>query len=357
MHALSKRMPDTVFYGIGGDAMAASGLRALYHSNNLAFLGFTEVVKHLPFIARARNTVAAFAAKNNITTAILIDYPGFNLSLARKLHNQGVSIVYYISPQLWAWGRGRINKIKRLVAKMLVVFPFEAEMYRKVGISAVFVGHPLVEKMNRYPYITREALYQKYGIAKGKELLLLMPGSRRQEVSNLLPPMLAAARQLAAETGLHPVIATAPGMAADAFAEAPGEFTIAAGNTYDFMKYAAAGIIKSGTSTLEAGLHALPMVIVYKTSALTYRIGKRLVRIANIGLANIVAGETVVPELIQDAVTPGAIAGAVRTVLQPGERRRITEKFTGLKQTLGSSSASENAAREIQQFLESRERD
>ena len=157
-------------YGIGGDKMKAAGMNIVYHINKMAFLGFAEIIKHLPFIRKVQNDLIKVVKEKNIKNVVLIDYPGFNLSIAKKLKAFGVNIIYYISPQVWAWGAGRINKMKKLVDKMLVVFPFEEELYKKHGVDVEFVGHPLLERISEYNFLTREQLFEKFNLEKGKEI-------------------------------------------------------------------------------------------------------------------------------------------------------------------------------------------
>jgi lipid-A-disaccharide synthase len=207
---LRKTNPHLQAFGIGGDELIKNGLTALYHINNMAFMGFAEVIRHLPFIAKVKRELAALVKEKNITTAILIDYPGFNLNFARLLKKMNVKIIYYISPQLWAWGKGRISKIKKLVNTMLVVFPFEETMYRGYGIKAEFVGHPLVEQIDAYHVINRQELYAKYGLKEDKDILLVLPGSREQEVRLIYPAIAEGVEKLAKKYDMQIVLACAP---------------------------------------------------------------------------------------------------------------------------------------------------
>ncbi len=196
---LKKLDAGLTFFGIGGEKMCEQGMNILYHINKMAFLGFTEVVKHLPFIKKVQADLLAVAKKEEIKNVVLIDYPGFNLNIAKKLKKNGMKIIYYISPQLWAWGSGRMKKIKRLVNKMLVVFPFEEKLYKSNNIDVEFVGHPLVDRINEYQFLSKEELFSKFDLDRSKELLLLMPGSRKHEVEKLFPQIIKAARKLVDE--------------------------------------------------------------------------------------------------------------------------------------------------------------
>lgn len=350
---LRKLEPDINVYGLGGDRMKEAGMNILYHIKRMAFLGFAEVVKHLPFIKQVQSDLIQVIKAENIKYAVLIDYPGFNLNFAKKLKHIGVKVIYYISPQIWAWGGGRIKKIKRLVDKMLVVFPFEEDLYKKNNVNVELVGHPLIERIHEYKFLSREELWKKFNFDE-KEILLVMPGSREHEVEKIFPEVIKAAERIASEFNLQIVVACSTNIDEDVFNNSADskKFTVVKGFTYDLMKYAKLGIIKSGTSTLEAGLFELPMVIVYKTSKLTYLIGKNLVRVDNIGMANIISGEKVVPELIQNDVNENTIYSECKKILTDKILYEdIKRKFNLLKEKLGSAGASARAAKIIYSIL------
>jgi lipid-A-disaccharide synthase len=350
---LRKLEPDINVYGLGGDRMKEAGMNILYHIKRMAFLGFAEVVKHLPFIKQVQSDLIQVIKAENIKYAVLIDYPGFNLNFAKKLKHIGVKVIYYISPQIWAWGGGRIKKIKRLVDKMLVVFPFEEDLYKKNNVNVELVGHPLIERIHEYKFLSREELWKKFNFDE-KEILLVMPGSREHEVEKIFPEVIKAAERIASEFNLQIVVACSTNIDEDVFNNSADskKFTVVKGFTYDLMKYAKLGIIKSGTSTLEAGLFELPMVIVYKTSKLTYLIGKNLVQVDNIGMANIISGEKVVPELIQNDVNENTIYSECKKILTDKILYEdIKRKFNLLKEKLGSAGASARAAKIIYSIL------
>jgi len=303
--------------GVGGDRMKQAGVEIIYHINNLAFLGFAEVVKHIPFIRKVQSDLIKIINEKNIKNIILIDYPGFNLNFAKKIKPLGVKIIYYVSPQVWAWGKGRIKRIKNLVRKMFVVFPFEEKLYLDEGIDVEFVGHPLLERISNYDFLPKEKFFKMYELNPGKEILLILPGSRNHEVERIFPAVIEAALKLSKEFNLQTVVAGASGIDEKLFNKIsePNEYRVIKDHNYELMKYSKFGIIKSGTSTLEAGLFGLPMVIVYKTSLLTYYIGKNLVNLKNIGMANIISGEDIVPELIQDKVNPESIYNEAKKIL------------------------------------------
>jgi lipid-A-disaccharide synthase len=337
-------------FGIGGDRMIEAGMQPAYHIDKMAFLGFAEVIKHLPFIKKVKKELLEIVVSKKITTVVLIDYPGFNLSIARELKKIGVKIIYYISPQIWAWGAGRIKKIKALVDKILVILPFEEIIYTKADVPVEFVGHPLLDRINEYKFLTREELNTKFGLDPSKDILLLLAGSRKHEVEKIFPEVIKAAGSLAGDFNLQTVVACSSNIDEAFFHELTGVkgLTVIKGHTYDFMKHSLLGIIKSGTSTLEAGLFQLPMVIVYKTTQLTYVIGKNLVKLNNIGLVNIVAGETIVPELIQqDASSNNIYRECSRLITNKDYYNNIKNKLAAVKDKLGVSGASERAARSV----------
>jgi lipid-A-disaccharide synthase len=340
--------------GIGGNKMKAERLDVIYHIDQMAFLGFTEVVKHIPFIRKVQRTLLELVVKRKIRYAVLIDYPGFNLSMAKKLKAKGVKIIYYVSPQIWAWGKNRINKMVSLVDKMLVVFPFEKVLYEKKEIDAEFTGHPLVERVNRYNFLSKEELYSRFDLEKNKELILIMPGSRNQEIKKIFPESIKASARLAEKFDLQIVVACSENMSENDFNDFKSitSFKVIRGLNFDLMKYAKFGIIKSGTSTLEAGYFSLPMIIVYRTSFLSYLIGRQLITLDRIGMVNIILDEKVVPELIQSDVNEQKISNEAEKILSD-ERyyNSIKEKLDGIKNKLGSENASENAAKIISEII------
>lgn len=350
---LKKLDKNINIFGLGGDRMSSAGMNIVYHIKRMAFLGFAEVVKHIPFIRRVQNELIQLIKRENIKFAVLIDYPGFNLNFAKKLKHIGVKIIYYVSPQIWAWGGGRINKIKKFIDKMLVVFPFEEDLYKKNDVNVELVGHPLVERIAEYKFLDRSELLKKFNLTEN-EILLVMPGSREHEVDKIFPEVIKAAERIAKEYNLQVVIACSSNIDEKILRDSSiwKEYKIIKGFTYDLMKNSRLGIIKSGTSTLEAGLLGLPMVIVYKTSLLTYLIGKTLVQVDNIGMVNIISGEMVVPELIQHNVNEKTIYSECKKILSDRSLNdKIKRKLALLKEKLGSTGASGNAARIIYSLI------
>jgi len=340
--------------GIGGERMKLAGVEIIYHINKLAFLGFAEVVKHIPFIRKVQNELIEIIKEKNIKNIILIDYPGFNLNFAKKIKPLGVKIIYYVSPQIWAWGSGRIKRIKNLVRKMFVVFPFEEKIYNAAGVDVEFVGHPLLERIDKYDFLPREKFFRMYELETGKEILLILPGSRKHEVERIFPAAIEAAMKLSREFNLQIVVAGTSGIDEKLYKNiSPSDdYKLVKDYNYELMRYSKFGIIKSGTSTLEAGLFGLPMVIVYKTSLLTYFIGKNLVNLKNIGMANIISGENVVPELIQDKVNPDSIYNESKKILSNSDLyNSIKNKLLEINKKLGEKGAVRKTAESIYSLI------
>ncbi len=350
---LKEKEPDIEVYGIGGEQMIKAGMRAIFHINELAFLGFTEVARHLPKIFAVRKATLRFIEENGIKTVLLIDYPGFNLNLAKKLKARGVKVLYYISPQLWAWGSSRAKKMKARIDKLFVVFPFETDFFARYGIKAEFVGHPLIERIENYKFERKEDFLNRYGLEAGKKILLLMPGSRKHEVRLILPEMYKAAKRLAKKFDLQIAISASQNIDEEyyrLFAEPQAR--IITGKAYELFKYSKFGLIKSGTSTLEAALFGLPFIVLYKTGRLTYAIGKALVKIETIALANIVAGEKIVEELIQAEANEEKIYETASKILSDESRiSEIKEKLSRTKAKLSASSAQSDLAERVLEEL------
>jgi lipid-A-disaccharide synthase len=347
---LIKTDPSIHIYGIGGEKMKSAGMNILYPIDRLAFLGFAEVIKHLPFIKKVQREIIQLVKEKEIKNAILIDYPGFNLSIAKKLKKFGVNIYYYISPQIWAWGAGRVEKIRALVNKMIVVLPFEKEFYNKNNVAVEYVGHPLIERINDFKLLSRNDFYNKFNLDSSKEILLILPGSRKDEITRIFPDAVKAAGRLMDEFNLQTVVACSDNIDTDILTNHASsiKFKVIKGHNYDLMNLAKIGIIKSGTSTLEAALFSLPMVIVYKTSFITYLIGRNLIKLDNIGMANIIAGEKIVPELIQNQANAQNIYMECRKILSDDDLySSIKRKLLLLKGKLGSPGASYKAAQII----------
>ncbi len=351
LKALKQLNPNLQFWGIGGNNLAENGMELLFHLERLAFLGVGEVVRHLPFIRRVMKTMEKQARERRPACAILIDYPGFNLSLAARLKKLNIPIVYYISPQLWAWGKHRVKKIKKYVDKMLVLFPFEKTFYAQYGIQAEYVGHPLVDKhFSHLPKQFKE-------VKAGSEILGVLPGSRRNEIEALLPKMLKTAALLQQQKQIQrTLVLKVPHLPQELYQnilnEVGTQAEIVEEPMYRFLPQLDVALVTSGTATLETAYFAVPMVIVYHVNALTYWLGRMLVKVDHIGLANIVAEEEIAPELIQNDFTPQRAAALLKEMLNPQKNKSVREKMLVVRKKLGEPGASQRAARIIHRFLE-----
>jgi lipid-A-disaccharide synthase len=348
---LKRRHPKLEIFGVGGDRMKAAGMQLIYHINELSFMGFAEVLRHLPIIRSVKRALEMVLKFRRPDVLLLIDYPGFNLPFAATAKRNGVKVVYYISPQVWAWHRSRIKRMRGVVDKMLVIFPFEADLYRKEGVDAEFVGHPLLEVLRSN--LDRKGFFKRYDLDPNRKLLGLFPGSRLQEVENIFPEMLKGARMIAREQEMQIAVAVAPTLDEkhfQPFYNLEGIHLIK-GATYEAMDHSDFALVTSGTATLETALFTTPMVVVYKTSWLTYLIGRAMVRIKNIGLVNIVAGKRIVPELIQHRATGANLAREALKILR-NESVLITmrEELSKVRERLGEIGASQRVAERIVQM-------
>ena len=349
---LRREHEDLEVMGLGGDRLQSENVRLLAHLRDLAVVGLFEVLSHLRRIKRLFDSVVEEAARVRPDVAVLIDYPDFNLRLAQKLRKLGIPVVYYVSPQLWAWRRGRIKDVKRDVAKMLVIFPFEEAIYREASVPVTFVGHPLVDHVK--PPEDRSAFVRKLGLDPARPVVALLPGSRNKEVGFNLPPMVGAVRLLRERRPeLQFVLAAAPHLRASALQEATDAgIAIQEGVTRDILAAARVGIVASGTATVETALTLTPMVVVYRLSALTYTLGKPLVSVSNYAMVNLIAGRMVVPELIQGDFTPMRVCEETLRILDDGvPRAAMLDALREVRTKLGSGGATRKAAAEVGAFL------
>jgi len=346
---LKKRLPNVDIFGIGGDAMQAEGMELLYHVNNLSVMGFVEVLKHLPVIRDVERSLEHCLDDRHPQIVVLIDYPGFNLRFAKKAKRRKVKLLYYIGPQVWAWNKGRIKEMKRYIDQVNVILPFEADMYRKEGVDAEFVGHPLLERLSST--LTKEEFFRRFNLDPARKLLALLPGSRVQEVRNILPTMLNAAERLRNKGLAQGAIGVAPGLPRDlviSLAASRRDITLVEDATYALMEHADAAIVTSGTATLETALFGTPMIVVYKTSPLTFFIGKLLVKVPHIGLANIVSGRRVVPEFIQHQMTVESLTHELERMLcDASYASRIRADLAIVRTKLGEPGASARVAENV----------
>lgn len=345
---LKRRRPDAEIFGIGGDKMRDAGMMLVYHIREMSFMGFVEVIRHLPLIRSVEKTLEQLLTLKRPDAVVLIDYPGFNLRFARIAKRRGIKVIYYISPQVWAWKKGRVKKMKSIIDKMLVVFPFEVPIYEKEGIPVEFVGHPLMEEMDKER--SRTEFYDAYGLDKKKEFIAVIPGSRKQEIRKLFPVMLNAAIEIAG-IQKHVVVAMAPNMTMEEYridGYTNAQVTFVQHATHEVMKYAEFAFVTSGTATLETACSGTPMIVVYKTSPITYWIARIVVRIKNIALVNIVAGKTIVPELIQGDVTVTKLVDEAGKILaQPERVTAMKKELDAVREKLGHAGASAKCAEAI----------
>ncbi|MGD1151703.1 MAG: lipid-A-disaccharide synthase [Syntrophales bacterium] len=349
VQAMHKIDPEIRFYGVGGRNLKEAGVELIADAADMAVVGLTEVVSKLGMILKVMAQLKASLKKDRPDLLILIDYPDFNLPLARAAKKYGVKVFYYISPQVWAWRRGRIGKIKKIVDRMAVILPFEANLYREAGVDATFVGHPLLDVV-RTKYPRKEAL-RRFDLREGVTTVGILPGSRQSEVTRLLPVMLGAAAII--KEKIKPVQFVLPladtldiAFVSQIIAKYPVAVRLIPNEVYDVIGCTDIAMVASGTATLETALMETPMIIIYKVSAPSYYVGKMVIDVDHIGLVNIIAGKEIVPELIQFEASPEKIAAEVMDILAAKERmERIKAELKKIRDMLGSHGAAERVAR------------
>jgi lipid-A-disaccharide synthase len=333
---------------IGGRRLEEAGARLIFPMEKLSVVGLSEAISRVPSLIKAYFAVRGRLRRTSPHLFIPVDFPGFNLRLAGAARSAGVPVMYYIAPQIWAWGAGRINTLKKVVDRMAVVLPFEEELYREHGIAADFVGHPLAG--NVHPSVGRATFRAENGFGAEDPLVGLLPGSRWHEVERLLPPMLEAFKQLKkSRPACRAAIALAEEIPSEKVRGIAREVglnpKILTGRTYDLIESSDAIIAASGTVTLEAAILETPMVIVYGMSKLTFAVARRVVKTEHIGLVNLVAGERIVPEYVQEQIVPSALREDIEDMLfNPQRRERILAGLRRVKGQLGEGGASGKAA-------------
>ena len=351
--------PDCRIYGIGGEKMHRTGMEIVHDITEMAVVGFVEVIRNFSKFRNIFVEMVKLARDRRPDAVILIDYPGFNLRYAKKLKQLGLKVIYYISPQVWAWHKSRVRQIRRNVDKMIVIFPFEEAFYRRHSVEATFVGHPMIDWLK--PTMPREQLCQTLGVDPDAKIVGLLPGSRENEMKRLLPVMLDAAKLIAEKIDevtflLPPASESLKAAAARLIKERPDKVDIRIwqGNVYDVMNYADAAMVCSGTATLETGCFGTPMVVLYKINPLTYFIAKRLVTVPNIGMINLMAETEIVKELVQTDATPENIANEIIKLLTDQVYHdQLSQKLLDVKERLGSPGASGRVAGEILELIKS----
>lgn len=353
--ALRRRHPDWRFFGCGGDRLEQVGCELLIHARELAVVGLFEVVRHLPGIyARYRKLKRAMAERRP-AGIILVDFPDFNLRLARAAFRAGVPALYFISPQLWAWRTGRVELIRRYIRRMICIFPFEQEFYAQHGLDVDYVGHPLVDTV--HPRFSRDEFFRQHGLDPEAPLVALLPGSRHREIDFHLDTMLEAARLLRSRRSVQFVLPVAGTLNVDGIREkVPVDLRdavhVIAGDSYDAAAHARCAVVSSGTATVETALLGTPMVVIYRLSDWTYRLGKRWVKTPFYAMVNLILGEAAVPELIQDEFYPAAIVDwAERLLDDTVEREAQIERLLQVRQRLGTPGAMDRAAFAVERAL------
>jgi len=355
LQALKQIDPDVHACGVGGDELERAGMHLLYHSRQLAVLGTLEVLSKSYHIIKAYGSIKKEIRQSPPDLVLLIDYPEFNLRIAGLAGKNAVPVLYYVSPQLWAWRAGRAKKIARLVDKMAVIFPFEAQLYEKEGLDVEFVGHPILDQDRQLQQ--RPAALNDFGLKENQPTIGLLPGSRQIEIDKLLPSMLDAVELIRVKfPSAQAILPVAPGLdqryVERMVSEAKVPVKVVANSFYQALNVCDLVLVASGTATLETAIMEKPMIIIYKVALFTYLVGKMLIRVPYIGLANIVAGRQVVPELIQHEVTPARIADEAVSLLTNSERMQTMKTQLGkVKKALGEKGASERVARIAYQMI------
>jgi lipid-A-disaccharide synthase len=339
IEALRRRDPTLEFFGVGGQRMRDAGCDTVVDARDLAVVGITEILSHLPKIYGQFHKLIAEADRRRPDLAIVIDSPAFNWRVARQMKKRGIPVVYYVAPQFWAWRQGRVRLLRKYIAQALVIFPFEEQFYRERGVDATFVGHPLTELPP--PAVTREDYAAQFRLDPAKQWVTIMPGSRVKEVGMNLPTMLDAATLLGA--GFEFLLPVAPTLDRHLLEEKTrGRGITLVSEALPALYHARAAIVASGTATVEAAMMATPFVMVYRVSSLTYTLGKPRIKVPYFAMVNLIAGEKVVPELVQDDFTAERVVSRIREILPDGQgRATMREGLTRVKARLRSPDSSD----------------
>jgi lipid-A-disaccharide synthase len=351
VRAVRARCPEATFFGMGGEQLRSAGVETQFDAAELAVMGITEVIPRLPRIFGALRGLARLAEERRPTAALLVDLPDFNLRLAKRLRRAGIRVVYYVSPMVWAWRPGRTRQIAAYVDQLLCIYPFEEPFLRERGVPATYVGNPLLEEPG--PVKSGAEARTALGLDPRLRTLALLPGSRASEIERIFPSMLGAAARLAEAGPLQIIVPVAPTVDARRLArlvegqKLPVHLSVhlMVGRTADLLAAADAAFVASGTATLETLLAGRPMVVVYRVSWLTWLIGRLLVRVAHVAIVNLLAGRRLVPELLQGAMKPEAMAAALRQVWEDsGKRAELLAGYQSVRESLGGPGASDRVA-------------
>ena len=357
--ALKAVDPQVELIGMGGEQMRKAGVRIVYDIKNLGVIGIGEIIKKIPFFYKLRAFLVNTMKEEKPDALVCIDYPGFNMKLIEKAKKAGIPVIYYILPTIWAWHKSRGNVIAEYTDLAVSLFPFEAEMYKKMGTNVVYGGHPLLDTVK--PSMSKDEAYSFFGLQQGKKTVLFMPGSRVQEVQSLYGKMLAAGKLLQDKVeGLQFMVPKASTidrhMLEEAAREANLEVHIGEERVYDMMNIADAAICASGTATLETALMGVPTLLVYRVNALTYWLSKILVHLDSIGLPNIISGHRIMPELWQDEVTPENIEAAVLPwLVDAAAAEEARHLMAGVRCQMGEAGAVRRTAEIISEFVKEKQ--
>ena len=341
---IKKKDKKAEFRGCGGDLMKVQGVDLLKHYRTMAYMGFVEVAvnlrKVLGNIAQCKKDIVDYQPD----VVILVDYPGFNFRIAKFAHDKGFKVFYYISPQVWAWKRRRVYKVKKSVDKMLVILPFEEEFYKQYGVDVTYVGNPLLDELAKFGTSNRSIFLRRNSLGEKREIIALLPGSRKQEIKRMLPLMLRAVPHF---PEYQFVVAGVSSIEKSLYKRIIGntDVFLIENQTYELLQNSSAAVVTSGTATLETALFTVPEVVCYKSSAISYLLAKSMIKVDFISLVNLVMGKEVVKELIQNDLTEESVVKELELLLHSGKRQRqLLEDYEELKDRLGNAGASEKAA-------------
>jgi lipid-A-disaccharide synthase len=352
---LRKLHPDISLWGLGGDRMRSEGVETHYDISDLSTMGLAEVVRKLPFFRRVLKTVKGRLDENRPDAAILVDYPGMNFKFADRLNRLGIPLIYYILPQVWAWHRSRTEKMKRWNSKFISILPFEPEFFSKHGLEIEFCGHPLVDLAK--PETEPDVFRASAGLGNIDKLIAVLPGSRIQEIGAILPVVLSATKVVGEQFGnlkvmCRPADRSQNDMFTRIIRDAGADAEMFNGNMYDLLAAADLTLVASGTSTVEAAICRSPSIVLYRTNWLTYIIAKRVINVSNIAMANIIAGESIYPELIQSDVNPERIVTEIMRFLNNSEyTETVRSKAARVLTLLGEGDAYKRAGRTVAAYL------
>lgn len=350
MLEIRKSDPEAIFRCWGGDLMEAAGGEMVKHYRDLAFMGFIEVAANIRTILKNLDFCKKDILDFNPQAIILVDYPGFNLRVAKFAHHNGLKVIYYISPQVWAWKKSRVYDIRKYVDKMMVILPFEKDFYQSYHYNVDFVGHPLLDIVDKTSRFSNKLNFIQSNNLSGKPIIALLPGSRKQEISRMLPLMTSISARY---PGYEFVLAGAPSVEISYYQQFEGfkSIKVLTGQTHELLRYSFAALVTSGTATLETALFEVPQVVCYKGSAVSFAIARRIVDVKYISLVNLIMDRQVVTELIQDDFNEINLERELNVILDPDQREKMIADYHLLKERLGGAGASARAAENIRQML------